>query len=207
VPRAGLTPAAVVDQAAAIANAEGLEAVSLARLAAALGVRSPSLYKHVAGLPAIRRALAVRGLSEASARLERATVGKARDQALFALAHAYWQFAREQPGLYAASVVAPRPGENDVAVAGERLMGTVLAVLAGYGIAGQDALHAARGLRAIVHGFVSLDLAGAFRLKLDLAESFDRLLGAFARNLEVRGAERSGRTTAEAAQARNSRSV
>jgi AcrR family transcriptional regulator len=193
VPRAGLTPAAVIDQAAAIANADGLEAVTLARLAGALGVRSPSLYKHVAGLTAIRRALAVRGLDEASARLERATVGKARDQALFALAHAYWRFAREQPGLYAASVVAPRPGENDVAVAGERLMGTVLAVLSGYGIAGTDALHAARGLRAIVHGFVSLDLAGAFRLKLDLAESFDRLLAAFARDLATRGA---GRATA-----------
>jgi AcrR family transcriptional regulator len=186
--RAGLTPLAVIDQAAAIANAEGLEAVTLARIAEALGVRSPSLYKHVDGLPAIRRALAVRGLGEASARLERATVGKARDEALFALAHAYWRFAREQPGLYAASVVAPRPGENDVAVAGERLMGTVLAVLAGYGISGTDALHAARGLRAVVHGFVSLDLAGAFRLKLDLAESFDRLLAAFARGLAARGA-------------------
>jgi AcrR family transcriptional regulator len=187
MPRAGLTPAGVIDQASAIANADGLQAVTLARLAEALGVRSPSLYKHVAGLPAIRRALAVRGLSEANDRLERATVGKAKDAALFSLAHAYWRFAREQPGLYAASVVAPRSGENDVAVASERLIGTVLAVLAGYGIAGHDALHAARGLRAIVHGFVSLDLAGAFRLKLDLAESFDRLLGAFARDLEARG--------------------
>jgi AcrR family transcriptional regulator len=187
MPRAGLTPAVVIDKAAAIANRDGLEAVTLARLAEALAVRSPSLYKHVDGLPAVRRALAVRGLTEANARLEQATVGKARDQALFALAHAYWRFAREQPGVYAASVVAARPGENDVARAGERLIGTVLAVLNGYGIGGEDALHAARGLRAIVHGFVSLDLAGAFRLKLDLGESFDRLLSAFARDLESRG--------------------
>jgi AcrR family transcriptional regulator len=190
MPRAGLNPSAVIDRAVAIADAEGLEAVTLARLAQALGVRSPSLYKHVAGLGAVRRALAVRGLTEANRRLQQATVGKSRNEALFALAYAYWRFAREQPGLYAASVAAPRPGENDVAVAGEKLVGTVLSVLAGYGIGGDDALHAVRGFRAIVHGFVSLDLAGAFRLKLDLAQSFDRLLHAFARDLEARGAGR-----------------
>jgi AcrR family transcriptional regulator len=187
VARAGLTPAAVIDKAAAIANADGFQAVTLARLAQELGVRPPSLYKHVAGLDAVRRALAVRGLTEANVRLERATIGKARDDALFALAHAYWQFAREQPGLYAASIVAAKPGENDVAAAGERVIGTVLAVLSGYGISGEDALHATRGLRAIVHGFVSLDIAGAFRLRLDVAQSFDRLLAAFATDLRKRG--------------------
>jgi AcrR family transcriptional regulator len=187
MPRAGLTPDAVVDAAATIADKDGLEAVTLARLAADLGVRSPSLYKHVDGLGAVRRALAVRGVAEANRRIERATVGKARDEAMFALAHAYWQFARERPGLYAASLRAARPGEKDVAAAGESLLGTVLAVLSGYGVKGDDALHATRGLRAIIHGFVSLDAAGGFRLKLDLSESFDRLLAAFAKDLAARG--------------------
>jgi AcrR family transcriptional regulator len=187
MPRAGLTPDAVVDAAATIADKDGLEAVTLARLAADLGVRSPSLYKHVDGLGAVRRALAVRGVAEANRRIERATVGKARDEAMFALAHAYWQFARERPGLYAASLRAARPGEKDVAAAGESLLGTVLAVLSGYGVKGDDALHATRGLRAIIHGFVSLDAAGGFRLKLDLSESFNRLLAAFAKDLAARG--------------------
>src|SRR3990170_1902880 len=106
MPRAGLTPDAVIDAASAIADADGLAAVTLARLADQLGVRSPSLYKHVDGLDGVRRALAVRGLAEASARIARAAVGKAQDDALLALAHAYWQFAREHPGLYAASLRA-----------------------------------------------------------------------------------------------------
>ena len=63
----------------------------------------------------------------------------------------------------------------------------MLSVLAGYRVKGDDALHATRGLRAIIHGFVSLDAAGGFRLKLDLGESFDRLLAAFARDLGARG--------------------
>ena len=187
MPRAGLTTETVIDAASAVADAEGIDAVVLSRLAGKLGVRPPSLYKHIDGLEAVHRALAVRGLREANARLQRATIGKARDEALFALAHAYWQFAREKPGLYAASLRAAKPGENDVGAAGEALIGTVLSVLAGYRVKGDDALHATRGLRAIIHGFVSLDAAGGFRMKLDLKESFDRLLGAFARDLGARG--------------------
>jgi AcrR family transcriptional regulator len=184
MPRAGLTAAGVVDAAAAMGDAEGLEAVTLTRLAERLNVRAPSLYKHVESLDAIRRALAVRGLVEVHARLQQAAAGKARDDALFAIAHAYWRFARERPGLYSASLRAARPGENDVAAAGEAVLGTVLAVLAGYGVKGDDALHAIRGFRAIIHGFVSLDATGGFRLKLDLGESFDRLLAAFAASLK-----------------------
>jgi AcrR family transcriptional regulator len=187
MPRAGLTADTVVDAAATIANTEGISAVTLARLAEKLGVRPPSLYKHVDGLDAIHRALAVRGLREANAHLQQATIGKARDEALLALAHAYWQFARARPGLYAASQRAARTGENDIGAAGEALLGTVAAVLAGYGVGGDDALHAMRGLRAIIHGFVSLDAAGGFRMKLDLNESFDRLLAAFAADLAARG--------------------
>jgi AcrR family transcriptional regulator len=185
--RAGLTPERVLDAAAQIADMEGHDAVSLARVAAELGVRPPSLYKHIDGLDAVRRGLALRGITEASRRVQLATVGKARDEALYAFADAYWQFARERPGLYAASLRAARPGEKDVAAASEALLGTVLAVLAGYGVRDADALHATRGLRAIIHGFVSLDAAGGFRLTLDLEESFHRLLAAFARDLRERG--------------------
>jgi AcrR family transcriptional regulator len=187
MPRVGLTTEAVIESAAALADADGLEAVTLADLAARFGVRPPSLYKHVDSLDAIRRALAVCGLREATERVQQATIGKARDEALFAFARAYWQFAKERPGLYAASVRAPQPGENDIASAGEALIGVVLAVLGGYGLKGDDALHATRGLRAIIHGFVSLDAMGAFRLKLDLEESFNRVLAAFAADLAAHG--------------------
>jgi AcrR family transcriptional regulator len=187
MPRVGLTPASVLDAAERIADAEGPDAVTLARLAAELSVRPPSLYKHVDGLEAVRRGLALRGIAEANRRLQLATIGKARDDALHALADAYWRFARERPGLYAASLRAARPGENDVAAAGDAFLGIVLAVLSGYGVTGDDALHATRGLRAIIHGFVSLDAAGGFRLKLDLEESLRRLLAAFARDLAERG--------------------
>jgi AcrR family transcriptional regulator len=190
MPRAGLNRDAVIDAASRIADKEGLDAVTPARLGAVLGVKPPSLYKHVDGIDDVRRGLALLGLREAEARLQRATVGKSRDDALLSLARAYRQFAKDRPGLYAASLRAARLGEKEIAKAGEAVLGIVLAVLTGYNVSGNDALHAVRGFRAIIHGFVSLDAAGGFRLALDLDESLSRLILAFARDLDSRSSER-----------------
>ena len=182
-PRAGLDRGAVVAAAAAIADAEGAEAVTLARLADELGVRAPSLYNHVAGLPGLRRDLALLGLRELTARLAPAIAGRSGEEALLALAGAYRRFAGERPGLYAATLRAVGEGDGELARASEELMGVVLAALAGYGLEGDDALHAVRGLRSAVHGFVALEAVGGFGLPLDRDESFRRLLGTFSRGL------------------------
>lgn len=186
MPRAGLTPEIIVERAGDLADADGMPAVTLARLAALLGVKAPSLYKHVDGLDAIERGMAVRALHVANERLSAATVGKARADALVALAEAYRTFAKEHPGLYAASQRKLRPGENDLARAGETLLGTLKSVLAGYRLSGSEAVHAGRGLRAIIHGFVSLEAQGAFRLSADAGESLRRLVTAFAADIDRR---------------------
>lgn len=51
-----------------------------------------------------------------------------------------------------------------------------LAVVGSYGLHGEDGLHAVRGLRSVVHGFASLEVAGGFGLPLDCDESFRRLV-------------------------------
>src|SRR5579864_8016152 len=57
--RAGLDQTGVIDAAARLIDEEGLEQLSLGRLAERLGVRTPSLYNHVAGLPGLKRDLAL----------------------------------------------------------------------------------------------------------------------------------------------------
>src|SRR5271163_3555950 len=47
-PRPGLSADAIVDAAIRLADAEGLEGVSMARVAAELGFTTMSLYRHVA---------------------------------------------------------------------------------------------------------------------------------------------------------------
>lgn len=58
MPRRGLDTAAIVTAAAEIADAQGVDAVTLARVADRLGVRAPSLYVHLTGLGELRRLLA-----------------------------------------------------------------------------------------------------------------------------------------------------
>ena len=96
----GLQASQVIQAAATLADREGLERVTLAGVAAALGVRSPSLYSHVDGLSGLRRALAL----EAASRLGSILADAMRDRdglaALRALCHAYRGFATQHPGLY-----------------------------------------------------------------------------------------------------------
>jgi AcrR family transcriptional regulator len=95
--RVGLDRAGVIRAAAALSDAAGGREVSFVELAARLGVRAPSLYNHVAGQDGLRRELALLGVRELTARLGRAAIGKAADDAMLALAHAYRAFAKEHP--------------------------------------------------------------------------------------------------------------
>src|SRR5215831_2859041 len=95
--RAGLDHNSVVEEAARLLNEESMEQLSLGRLAERLGVRTPSLYNHVPGLPGLKHDLALYCSRELLVRLTRATIGKAGQDAIFALANAYRDYAREAP--------------------------------------------------------------------------------------------------------------
>ena len=176
--RRGLTAERIAQSAAAIADAEGLDALTLARLAAELGVRPPSLYNHVASraevLLSVKR-LAAAQLVEA---LRDAAVGRSGRDALRALAHAYRDFARERPGRYAALNLVTGDAIGDEAVH------VVIAALREWDLHGDDALHAVRVIRAALHGFAMLEAEGGFGAPIDIDVSFERLLDTLEAGLE-----------------------
>ena len=174
--RAGLSAEALVDAAAALADREGLEAVTLTRLAADAGVRPPSLYAHVDGLDDLRRRLANRGRRELAAALRDAATGRAGTDALRGVAAAQRDYARRHPGSYLAAQRAPDRDDPEALAAAAEAVEVLVAVLSGYELAGDDAIHAARAVRSALHGFVLLETGGGFGIKLDLDESFDRLV-------------------------------
>jgi AcrR family transcriptional regulator len=180
--RAGLTTESVVAAAARQADEQGLDAVTLAGLASSLGVRPPSLYAHVAGLEDLRTRIAARGAEQLAAALQQAAAGLAGSEALSAVAAAYRAYALAHPGSYEAlQRVIPR-GEDFVEAAG-RVVAVVLAVLLGYGLEGEEALHATRAIRSALHGFVLLETQQGFGLPLDLDESFAALVAMLDRGL------------------------
>ncbi|MEV4560415.1 TetR-like C-terminal domain-containing protein [Kitasatospora sp. NPDC049285] len=175
MPRAGLSTAAVVDHALDLIDAQGAEALTLAAVAAKAGVATPSLYKHVSGgLAELRRLVAVRTTDDLTERLAAAVLGRSREAAVAALLTAYAGYADEFPRRYAALPQAPDP-DPELSAAGGRLVEVLFAVLRGYGLAGSEAVHAARTLRATAHGYASLATAGAFQLAEGRDVTLERL--------------------------------
>jgi AcrR family transcriptional regulator len=154
----------------------GLDRLTLAGVAAHVGVRLPSLYKHVGGLDDLQRGVAVLALRELAGRLSAAAVGRAGGDALRALAGAYRWYAQERPGRYAATLRAPAPDDDEHARAAGAVLDVVFAVLRGYGLEGDGLVHATRILRSTLHGFVALEAAGGFGLPDSVDETFTLLV-------------------------------
>jgi AcrR family transcriptional regulator len=183
VPRAGLSRSVIATDAAQLADEIGWEQLTLAAVAARFGVRQPSLYKHVAGLTELRRDVSVLAGRELHQELSAAAVGKSGADALRAMADAYRTFAKKHPGRYEACIIAPPPGDTEYQQVADAVVQTITAVLGSYGLDGDDAIHAIRGLRALMHGFVSLEAVGGFAMPQDLDESYRRLIDGFERSL------------------------
>ena len=178
MPRAGLSTDRVVTAAADLADEVGLDQLTLAAVAARLGVRQPSLYKHVASSGALQRLISMRGKAELGDVLGRAAIGRARDDALVAMAHAYRAWALDHPGRYQAAQRAEAPGDVELEAVARRTVEVVAVVMEGYGLDGDDAIDAIRAYRAALHGFVSLEASGGFGFPASVDRSFDRLVHA-----------------------------
>ncbi|HVM09305.1 MAG TPA: WHG domain-containing protein [Acidimicrobiales bacterium] len=172
MPRAGLTPERVVAEAAIVADEGGLDQLTLAAVAQRVGVALPSLYKHVDGLDGLRRELAILGMRELAARLSKAAMGRVGHGALAAVSHAYRAFATERPGLYAATVRAPSPDDEEHTAVSQDALDVGVAVMRSYGIELPDAVHAIRIFRSAVHGFVTQEATGAFGMPESVDESY-----------------------------------
>src|ERR1700731_575530 len=176
--------ARIRDTACILANRHGLEGLSMGDLAKALNIRPPSLYSHVAGIDDVKRLVALHGLAELEQGVARATIGKSGPEAVRALLHGYRNFVRKNPGVYAAAVPTPPREDAEWSAAVDRLTETCLATMQGYGLRGPAAIHALRGLRSLVHGFVSLESSGALKHPVNRNDSFEWLVESFLAALE-----------------------
>ena len=174
VARRGLDGDAVVAAAVRVADRDGFEALTLAAVAAEVGVRVPSLYHHVDdGLPGLRARVRRHALERMGARLREATAGRSGRVAIAGLIHGLHAFGVAHPGLLAATVAPADDPEGRAA--GEAVVAAAFDVLRSYGLEGEPLVHATRVLRAAVHGFAALDAAGGFARPEAVAASLDAL--------------------------------
>jgi hypothetical protein len=121
----------------------------------------------------------VLAVTELGAAMSAVAIGRAGSDALRAVADAYRDYGQAHPGRYAATVRAPGADDAEHTAAAEIVLRVVLAVLAGYGLAGTDAIDATRALRATLHGFVTLETGGGFGMPVDVDRSYTRLVDGF----------------------------
>ncbi len=185
MPRAGLTTERVIRAAGEMADEHGWSHLTLAGLATRLGVRQPSLYKHIDSLDGLHRGISVLAKRELGEVVSRAAVGRSGRDALVAVCLAYRAWVHTHPGRYAATVRAPAADDLEDQQAAAEVFAVVVDVLAGFGLEDQRAIDAARTVRSAVHGFVVLEASGGFGLPRDLDASFAFLIDTLAGGFEA----------------------
>ncbi len=158
----------ILDVATAVLEEQGLDALTMRELATRMGIRAPSLYKHVADKADILVGLQQRALLGLAVHLEAAGPG------IGPLAEAYRSWARAHPKLY--ELATRNPLERDRLAPGVESAAAAPLVAA----AGGDE-HLARALWALAHGLVDLELSGRFPPGADLDTTWRTALSSFQR--------------------------
>ena len=184
MPRAGLTGDDVVASAAGLADEIGYSGLTMGLLAGRLGVRSPSLYKHVSGLADVQHRLAALAMTELGEVIRDAVQGRSGRDALAALLTAVRGYVAAHPGRYMATIGAGFTGPGDpLLTASSRVIDSISAVLRGYGIRESEMNHAIRTIRSTMHGFAMLEASRGFQWDADPDESFEWMIGFIDRGL------------------------
>lgn len=102
----------IVAAARRILEEEGTEALTMRRLAAAVGMQAPSLYKHFPTKRAVEVALVEQGLLEFGGALHAALSAPGRDGEVRSLLDAYRSAAFASPALYRLATTGPLPHED-----------------------------------------------------------------------------------------------
>jgi len=165
----------IVGAARTVLERDGAAGLTMQAVADALGIKAPSLYKHVAGKQAIEVALAAAALTEMGHALHDAIERAPSDagEAVASLLRAYRTQALANPNMYRLATAGPLP-RSQLPEGLEDWAGEPFLLITG------DA-HRAQALWAFAHGMVILELDGRFPADSDLDLTWARGAAAYAR--------------------------
>ena len=176
---AQINPDLILEKVRELVEAEGADQLSLHKLAAALGVKAPSLYRYFPSKTDLLCTLNLQTVQQMTASMREAASGfeNARLQ-LLAMSKAWRAFAHAHPRLYALAFTHTNPElqpDNQLLEAMAIPIQQVVAHVSDE----QHSLAALRGLWALLHGFVFLELSGQFRRGGDLEAAFVQSVEAY----------------------------
>lgn len=177
-----VTPDKIISQAWQMIENDGIDNLSLSKLAASLGIKAPSLYRHVGSKSGLLQRVNLHTSQQLIEMLKQTAVqtNGSPDEQLTALFLAYRHFAHAHPNCYILAFTnnddALRPDEDlleQMVLPIEEWMTAVSGV--------ENSLAALRGAMALVHGFVMLELHNQLRRGGDLAADFEAAVQAYLR--------------------------
>jgi AcrR family transcriptional regulator len=162
--------AAIVAAGRHLLEERGADALTMRDVADAVGVRAPSLYKRVRGRSDLLRLILEDVTDELTVALDAAASSGDPVADLRAMTAAYRRFAHANPVAYTLlNASESAPGATARSVRSSATLLRVVTELAGE----QHALPAARTIVAWANGFITMELAGAFRLGGDVEQAWN----------------------------------
>ena len=171
--KAGLDKDIILKTAADLADAEGIANVTLKALAEKLGVKPPSLYKHINGLEELNKALMLYGWKSLEKKVTRAAVGKSKEDAIRAIFYAYRDYVKEHPGVFEAMQWYNMYQSEENLQATEEVVAVLFQVLSAYDLQEEQKVHIVRMFRVFLQGFLMVEIHGGFGNPASITESFD----------------------------------
>jgi AcrR family transcriptional regulator len=166
------TDAQIIQAARRLVESQGRDGFSMNEVAASVGIRAPSLYGRFKDRAGLLAAVELELYAEVTAVLASAIVVDAPEATLMAQAQAMRRFAREHPNSYSLFFDIRSVPTDEGTAARAALAAQLIAPLTM--LVGKDhAFAAARVLVPFVHGFISMELANAFRLGGSLDAAFE----------------------------------
>lgn len=183
--RQRLNRALVIDLAAAIADQEGIDAVTLQRIANDSGVKQPALYRHVSGIEDLWTELALMARRMLAESLTRSQQGLTQRQAVRSVALAWRRFVQTHPGIYSATDRVPSVGDPGIEASLSAVVNALDSSLDGYALSTVQRAQCARTLRSALHGFCVLEKDNGHPEPYALDEGLDNLVNLFCLGVEA----------------------
>ena len=170
----GLDRKTIIEVAANMADERGIANVTLKLLAAELGVKSPSLYKHFnGGLDELNKELMLYGWRFLEQKITKAAIGKSKDDAIIAICFAYRRFVAEHKGLFEAMEWYNMYQSEEHLQATQGMVSVFFQVLDAYELSEIQKVHIVRMFRGFLQGFSSIESHGGYGNPLSINDSFD----------------------------------
>lgn len=175
----------IIEAARFLIECDGVEKLSLGSVASELGIKAPSLYRYIESKNALLQAVIEHTylslFKEYDAALEKSDDNPKKK--LLNLARAHYSFAHDNPNTYMLAYTAQNPELSaDPNMLLERALSIqqIIKPISGE----ENSLPALRGLLALVHGYIMLELNGQFRRGGDLLLTFEEIITAYLQGWE-----------------------